>query len=85
MIDLRGSTATLTVTATDSGDPPKKSTVPITVHFPGSNEDSAGVVASRGSTSGPILLAGLGTVLLLLSFVVALLVAYICKVYVYIF
>ncbi|XP_048521260.1 protocadherin-23 [Dendroctonus ponderosae] len=79
--DLQGSTATLTVTATDSGDPPKKTSVPVTVHFPGfTGVAAAGTAASKSSGSGPILLAGLGVVLLLLSLVVAVLVAYIYKV-----
>ncbi|XP_066156678.1 cadherin EGF LAG seven-pass G-type receptor 2 [Euwallacea fornicatus] len=78
MKDLGGSEAKLTVTATDSGDPPKRNSVPVTVHFPDAANN--GTAAARGSNSGPILLAGLGAILFLLSLVVAVLVAYICKV-----
>lgn len=69
--------AYLLVTATDSGNPPKTATVPITIHFPDSN---IGMSAARGNDSTPLLLAGLGAVLLVLTFVVGLLIAYICKV-----
>ncbi|XP_049822216.1 protocadherin Fat 3 isoform X2 [Aethina tumida] len=75
--DYRG-IANLAVTATDSGTPPKKSSVPVTVHFPEAG-DAAGIVASRGTGGSPLLLAGLGAVLLILAFVIALLIAYICK------
>lgn len=78
---MEKSEAKLSITATDGGKPPKKTTVPVTVHFPGASATTAnGVVTSKNSSSGPILLAGLGTILLVLSLVVAVLVAYICKV-----
>ncbi|KAJ8940022.1 hypothetical protein NQ314_010853, partial [Rhamnusium bicolor] len=69
----------LAVIATDSGTPQKAASVPVTVHFPESG-DSAGIISTRGNTATPLLLAGLGAILLVLAFVVALLVAYICKV-----
>ncbi|CAH1982952.1 unnamed protein product [Acanthoscelides obtectus] len=74
--DIKG-TAHLTLVATDSGYPPKKASVPVTVHFnnPG---DMASIISSRGN--GGVLLAGLGAILLILVFVVALLAAYIWKV-----
>ncbi|CAH0557101.1 unnamed protein product [Brassicogethes aeneus] len=70
--------ANLAVTATDSGTPSKKASVPVTVHFPEAL-DAAGVVSTRGNNVGPLLLAGLGAILLILAFVIALLIAYICK------
>lgn len=70
--------AELEVVATDNGNPPKNSTVPITVHFPES-VDAAGVMLSKGDNAGALLLAGLCAILLILAFVVALLIAYICK------
>ncbi|KAF7275616.1 hypothetical protein GWI33_011495, partial [Rhynchophorus ferrugineus] len=76
---LTATTASLTVTATDSGTPPKKASVPVTVHF-SNGESHIESAANRAFPNAPILLASLGIVLLLLSFVVALLVAYICKV-----
>ncbi|KAG5876666.1 hypothetical protein JTB14_027143 [Gonioctena quinquepunctata] len=71
--------ANLAVIATDSGTPPKTATVPVTVHFsePG---DKSGIISSRKSNEGPLLLAGLGAILLLLMFVVIILIAYIYKV-----
>jgi hypothetical protein len=70
--------ANLAVVATDSGNPPRRASVPVTVHFPESG-DAAGVISSRGNNGTPLLLAGLGAILLLLAFVIALLIAYICK------
>ncbi|KAJ3655050.1 hypothetical protein Zmor_014194 [Zophobas morio] len=70
--------ANLGVVATDSGNPPRRASVPVTVHFPESG-DAAGIISSRGNNGAPLLLAGLGAILLLLAFVIALLVAYICK------
>ncbi|XP_015835493.1 protocadherin beta-12 [Tribolium castaneum] len=70
--------ANLAVVATDSGNPPRRASVPVTVHFPDSG-DAAGIISSRGNNGAPLLLAGLGAILLLLAFVIALLVAYICK------
>lgn len=67
--------ATLQVVATDSGDPPKKASVPVTVHFPG----SAGIAAGRGAGESSLILAGLGAVLVVLTFVVGFLVVYIYK------
>lgn len=71
--------ANLEIIATDSGIPPKRAAVPVTVHFPEVDGNAAGIMSSRGTNGGPVLLAGLGAVLLLLAFVIALLVAYICK------
>ncbi|KAJ8979542.1 hypothetical protein NQ317_017690, partial [Molorchus minor] len=71
--------ANLAVTATDSGIPPKSATVPVTVHFPESG-GSASIISNRGNNGTSIILTGLGAVLLVLAFVVALLIAYICKV-----
>lgn len=70
--------AELAVVATDNGNPSKNSTVPITVHFPES-VDAASVTLSKRDSAGALLLAGLGAILLILAFVVALLIAYICK------
>lgn len=70
--------ANLEVVATDSGVPQKKAMVPVTVHFPEAG-NAAGIMSTRGNNGAPLLLAGLGAVLLLLAFVIALLVAYICK------
>lgn len=67
--------ATFDVLATDSGNPPRTSTVPVTVHFPG----PGGITAGRSSAGSSLILAGLGAVLLLLAFVVAFLVVYIYK------
>lgn len=67
-------TASLTVVATDSGNPPKTASVPVLVHFPGS-----GTAAGRSSSEGSLLLAGLGAVLLVLACVIAFLVVYIYK------
>lgn len=67
--------ATLEVVATDSGNPPKKASVPVTVHFPGSGE----VAAGRGAGESSLILAGLGAVLVVLTFVVGFLVIYIYK------
>ncbi|XP_030752293.1 cadherin-89D [Sitophilus oryzae] len=77
---LQEKTASFTVTATDSGTPPKRASVPVTVHFSTDGDLSIEMDAAKSFPSAPVLLASLGTVLLLLSFVVALLVAYICKV-----
>lgn len=76
--ELKG-TAYFTVTAADSGNPPKTATVPVTVHFPDSL-DAAGITSSRSNMNLPHLLVGLGAALLLLLFVVGVLVAYIYKV-----
>lgn len=67
--------ATLQVIATDSGDPPKKASVPVTVHFPG----STGIAAGRDAGESSLILAGLGAVLVVLTFVVGFLVIYIYK------
>lgn len=72
-------TAYVTVTAADSGNPPKTAKVPVTVHFPGSL-DAAGIISSRSTDNLPHLLVGFGAALLLLVFVVGSLIAYICKV-----
>lgn len=67
--------ATLDVVATDSGNPPRSASVPVTVHFPG----AGGITAGRSSAGSSLILAGLGAVLLLLAFVVAFLIVYIYK------
>lgn len=67
------------MTATDSGNPPKTTMVPVTVHFPDSL-DAAGITSSRSDANVPHLLVGLAAALLVLLFVVGLLIAYICKV-----
>lgn len=67
--------ATVTVVASDSGNPPKRASVPVVVHFPGSPANAAG----RAGAGGSIVLAGLGAVLLILAFIVAFLVVYIYK------
>lgn len=69
----------MTVTAADTGNPPKTATVPITVHFPGAL-DAAGITSSRSNDNLPHLIVGLGAALLLLVVVVGLLIVYICKV-----
>ncbi|KAL3281094.1 hypothetical protein HHI36_004318 [Cryptolaemus montrouzieri] len=66
------------VVATDSGRPSKSTKVPVTVHFPG-KRDSAGFGAKAANSGAPVILAGLGVALLLLAFVIAFLVIYICK------
>lgn len=68
------------VVATDSGIPPRSASVPITVHFSKST-DVAGITSSthRSNNGTALLLAGLGAILLILAFVIALLIAYICK------
>nr|XP_023017752.1 cadherin EGF LAG seven-pass G-type receptor 2-like [Leptinotarsa decemlineata]XP_023017753.1 cadherin EGF LAG seven-pass G-type receptor 2-like [Leptinotarsa decemlineata] len=71
--------ANFAVIATDSGTPPKTATVPVTVHF-SETGDKSGITSSKKSNEGPLLLAGLGAILLLLTFVVIILIAYICKV-----
>ncbi|CAH1176126.1 unnamed protein product [Phaedon cochleariae] len=71
--------ANFAVIATDSGIPPKTATVPVSVHYSDTG-DQSGIVSSRKNGGGPLLLAGLGAILLILVFVVILLVAYICKV-----
>ncbi|XP_017769674.1 PREDICTED: cadherin-related tumor suppressor-like [Nicrophorus vespilloides] len=70
--------ATLAVIATDNGEPQRTSSVPVTVHFPVAGKTGA-VVNSAKSNGGPLILAGLGGILLVLAFVIALLIAYICK------
>lgn len=74
-----GAIATFAVVATDSGDPPKRASVPVTVHFPMLGKQGAVIKTSGGSS---LILAGLGGILLVLAFVIALLVAYIIKAYV---
>ncbi|XP_044750836.1 protocadherin-16 [Coccinella septempunctata] len=69
---------TFDVVATDNGHPPKSSRVPVSVHFPG-DENSASINAKKSSAGTPILLVGLGTSLMLLAIVVAVLIAYIFK------
>lgn len=68
--------ANLAVVATDSGNPPRRASVPIVVHFPGSATSKE---LSGKANGGALVLAGLGAVLLILAFVIALLIAYICK------
>lgn len=73
--------ANLAVIASDNGHPPRTASVPVIVHFqkgPGSVE----LLSEASGLSGPLLLGGLGTILLLLAAVIAILVAYICKGYV---
>lgn len=79
VLTVHKGTAYLTVTATDSGHPPKIAKVPVTVHFPDSL-DAAGITSSRSYVNLPHILVGLGAALLLLVCVVGLLIAYICKV-----
>lgn len=67
--------ASLEVIATDSGVPPKRASVPVTVHFPG----SVGMAAGRGAGESSLIMAGLGAVLVVLTFVVTFLVIYIYK------
>lgn len=67
--------AHLRVVATDSGDPPKKASVPVTVHFLG----RAGVAAEREGGESSLIMAGLGAILLVLTCVVAFLIVYIYK------
>lgn len=67
--------ATIQVIAIDSGNPPKKASVPVTVHFPG----SAGGVARRGAGESSLILTGLGVVLIVLTLVVGFLGVYIYK------
>nr|XP_022918947.1 protocadherin Fat 4 [Onthophagus taurus]XP_022918948.1 protocadherin Fat 4 [Onthophagus taurus] len=70
--------ASLTVIVTDSGIPPKKATVPVTVHFP-SPPDSGEILLEEKNNGGHLILAGLGGILLILAFIVILLAAYICR------
>lgn len=74
-VENYGGTASLTVVATDSGNPPRTAGVPVTVHFPG----SGGTAAGRSAVEGSLVLAGLGAVLLILAFVIVFLVIYIYK------
>lgn len=70
--------ANLAVIATDSGNPPRRASVPVTVHFPG-DSSSSGISSGRHNNGGSFLLAGLGIVLLILAFVIAILLFYIYK------
>lgn len=70
-------TANLAVVATDSGNPPRRASVPIVVHFPGNA--SKELALNKANSNGAAILAALGAVLLILAFVIALLIAYICK------
>lgn len=71
--------ANLAVVATDNGNPPRRASVPIVVHFPGSSALTKEIATNKASGNGAVILASLGAVLLILAFVIALLVAYICK------
>lgn len=70
-------TANMAVVATDTGNPPRRASVPIVVHFPGGA--SSKEISTAKTSSGAAILAALGAILLILAFVIALLVAYICK------
>lgn len=69
--------ASFTILATDSGSPPRSASVPVTVHFP--NFPDADGITKDKTGGAPLILAGLGGILLVLAFVVVLLVAYICR------
>lgn len=69
--------ANLAVVATDSGNPPRRASVPIVVHFP--SNTSKELSLTKASSNGAAILAALGAILLILAFVIALLIAYICK------
>ncbi|KAK9721611.1 Cadherin domain [Popillia japonica] len=72
-----GRLASFTILATDSGSPPRRASVPVTVHFP--NFPDADGITKDKTGGAPLILAGLGGILLVLAFVVVLLVAYICR------
>lgn len=69
--------ASFTILATDSGNPPRRASVPVTVHFP-PLPDANGMTKDK-TPGAHLLLAGLGGILLVLAFVVVLLIAYICR------
>lgn len=70
--------AQLNIVAVDNGNPPRKATVPVTIHFPESGE-SKGIVSAKGTNGAAFLLTGLGAMLLMLAAVIGLLIAYIWK------
>ncbi|KAF5288029.1 hypothetical protein FQA39_LY15558, partial [Lamprigera yunnana] len=74
----RKGVANLAVTASDNGNPPRKASVPVVVHF----TKVHGSVQLLSGPSGPnaiLLLGGFGSILLLLAIVIAVLIVYICK------
>ncbi|KAF5307815.1 hypothetical protein FQR65_LT06687 [Abscondita terminalis] len=64
--------------ASDSGNPPRKATVPVLVHF---NKASTPVelLSDQSSSNAKLLIGGFGGILLLLAIIIAVLVVYICK------
>ncbi|XP_060518393.1 protocadherin-like wing polarity protein stan [Cylas formicarius] len=73
-------TASIMVTATDSGRPPKQTTVPIGVRISTIGTTSATVISkNERDNMSSMLMAGLGAALLLLSFLFVFLIACICK------
>ena len=71
-------TASFLVTAADNGSPPRRASVPVTVHFLGSGDEVSAKLDEPDL--GRLVLAGLGVVLLILVFVVAVLTVYVYKV-----
>lgn len=69
--------ATFAILATDSGNPPRRTSVPVTVHFP--PLPNANEITKDKNNGAHLLLAGLGGILLVLAFVVLLLITYICR------
>lgn len=68
----------LTAIATDSGRPPRHTSVPVTVHFP---QRTRTVEATWARTNGGVLLVMVfGALLVLLALIIVVLIFYICKV-----
>ncbi|KAK5646834.1 hypothetical protein RI129_005298 [Pyrocoelia pectoralis] len=71
--------ANLAVVASDNGNPPRKTTVPIIIHFSRKGSIADELLASSSIPNGTLLLGGFGVILLLLAIVIAILIVYICK------
>ncbi|XP_018319632.1 protocadherin Fat 4 [Agrilus planipennis] len=77
LVNLKG-VVTLLVTAKDDADPPHEASVPVTVYF--HVKKSSEIIEQKDTTWGSsTMLAGLGTLLLLLGFVIFILICYIMK------
>ncbi|KAB0797967.1 hypothetical protein PPYR_08960 [Photinus pyralis] len=71
--------AKLMVIASDNGNPPRKATVPVIVHFNRKGSIADELLAGSSIPNGMLLLGGFGAILLLLAIVIAILIVYICK------